>query len=610
MGEGSVALDLLGANVDGFQFIRELTHNSIQAIQALPEGQRIGEIVWDADPMYLQKGILKLSCADNGVGMSPVQMSENLNWMFASTHHQDKQGNFGIGAKVSALPRNPHGVVYDSWQNGHGTRLHLWKDEEGKYGAREHADGRSTGNVNPERRAAIKTPLIEQHGTIVTLLGMNEQENTHLAPKTGATGGDSWLVRYLNTRYYQIPEGVTIRARREWDGLLKGSSTGKTQRANIIGQAQTLNDNCERKGSLRLEGAEALWWLLPSAKKSSIGKSSGTHGTLGHIAALHGIELYDRSAGRTISTRFGMFGVSVGHTRVVIYVRPDAEGPRAAHPDISRVHLQIGEADPLPWEDWGEQFRSQMPEELRAYVEEMSMSSARGSHREAIQARLSKVQDALRLQRYRPSMKGDTMMPYTPGDQEGEVEAGGTGSPPPEDGDGGGADPPGSGPEEGGGKVKGEGVNPRAAGELEKQAKDRKAKATEGISLPSTHWISLKEGTRGEQELEDRAACYDPRLDKLIINADFRGFTRLIELAAKKYPSHPAAHGIAEKVIREGMEQTLIEVVVGARSLRGSSTWDDSELDACWSEEALTAATLVRERLITALDDELRRSCR
>ena len=39
-----------------------------------------------------------------------------------------RHGNFGIGARFSAAPRDPHGLVYMSWKRGVGHMVHLWFD--------------------------------------------------------------------------------------------------------------------------------------------------------------------------------------------------------------------------------------------------------------------------------------------------------------------------------------------------------------------------------------------------------------------------------------------------------------------------------------------------
>ena len=61
-------LDRLGEDCHPLQFLRELTQNSIEAIQQLPGKQ--GEIVWDVDwNRYDLTGIYKLACIDTGIGM-------------------------------------------------------------------------------------------------------------------------------------------------------------------------------------------------------------------------------------------------------------------------------------------------------------------------------------------------------------------------------------------------------------------------------------------------------------------------------------------------------------------------------------------------------------
>ena len=62
-------LDRLGADCAPLQFIRELTVNSIEAIQETPN--RSGEIIWDFDKTsYELEQICKLCITTTGIGMT------------------------------------------------------------------------------------------------------------------------------------------------------------------------------------------------------------------------------------------------------------------------------------------------------------------------------------------------------------------------------------------------------------------------------------------------------------------------------------------------------------------------------------------------------------
>ena len=114
------------------------------------------------------------------------------------------------------------------------------------------------------------------------------------------------------------------------------------------------------------------------------------------------------------------------------------------------------------------------------------------------------------------------------------------------------------------------------------------------IPDPKVQWISVVDGTRTPPDLEDRAAKYLPQQHLIFINADFRVFTDMTERWCKKYAHAAGGRAVIESVVREWFEQQLIEAVMGASTLRGSSQWTMQDYERLWSEEALTAVVLPR----------------
>src|SRR4051812_28051453 len=78
-------LDKLGEDCHPLQFLRELTQNSIEAIERTPD--KTGEIVWDVDWVPVELGerpFFKLSVTDSGVGMTGNEMAHYINQLSAS----------------------------------------------------------------------------------------------------------------------------------------------------------------------------------------------------------------------------------------------------------------------------------------------------------------------------------------------------------------------------------------------------------------------------------------------------------------------------------------------------------------------------------------------
>ena len=111
-------LDRLGQDCHPLQFIRELTRNSMEAIQRTGAG---GSIVWDFEPVIFElEGVRKLCIIDTGDGMTGEEMVRFINQLSSSMSEQSLHGNYGVGAKIAAATRNPAGVSYFSWKNGQG----------------------------------------------------------------------------------------------------------------------------------------------------------------------------------------------------------------------------------------------------------------------------------------------------------------------------------------------------------------------------------------------------------------------------------------------------------------------------------------------------------
>ena len=140
-------------------------------------------MVWDLD---WQRGeasagvVRKLTVTDTGTGMRPDQLRRYINQLASSSREQSHTANFGVGAKVAAGSRNPHGLGYRSWHQGHGSLVCFKRHPDGRWG------------LEPQRWENGHTdywrPIDEQdkpwllrgqdHGTQVLLLGQHERYDT------------------------------------------------------------------------------------------------------------------------------------------------------------------------------------------------------------------------------------------------------------------------------------------------------------------------------------------------------------------------------------------------------------------------------------------------
>jgi hypothetical protein len=562
-------VDRLGSDCAPGQYIRELTENGIAAVEALGAGKN-GEVIWDVDwNTHALTGRYKLCVIDTGIGMTGPEMVEYINKLSSSVHQQSNAGNFGVGAKVSAAPLNHEGLIYLSWKNGVGSMVHLWRDPvTDVYGLKQFARPDGTHDFWAHVDPAVKPEGIGDHGTMVVLLGMSEEQNT-LEPPDGMPMPAKWILRYLNSRYFRFPASVTAKVREGWANP-KGDKHNFLRVAD--GMAAWLQTSAESSSSVPLTGATAHWWIL----RSDADVNAGHYTPPPHTAALYQDELYEITQARSGVARLQSFGVIFGHQRVVIYIEPDAAKHRVES-NTARTTLTI-DGETLPWAEWAAEFRDKIPEAIRVLVEEVGAKAASSDHRQSIRERLRAILDLFKLTHYRPSKSGSLTM-----DPE-SVVAGGKSRPGGRIVERGSSDSPSGGR---GGR----------AGSIYGLFLATDGKAAEEAAItgePNRKWVSIKDGTRTKDDMEDKAAKYLAAQNLILINADFRVFTDMIAAWTKKYEHAPGAASVVQEVVREWFEQQLVEAVMGAKALRDSPEWTMDTLEKAWSQEALTAVVIPR----------------
>ena len=561
-------LDRLGQDCSPLQFLRELTENAVQAVQAT--GATSGQVIWDVDwnRFELAPGVFKLACIDTGIGMTGPEMLRYINMLSSSMHRQSHDTNFGVGAKVAAATRNHAGLVYLSWRDGSGAMIHLWRDiDTGQYGLKqfELPDGSYAHWVRVED--TIKPSQIDDHGTMVVLLGNDLDDNTMQAPPAAASPS-RWVGRYLNTRYFRFPAGVTVKAREGWEH--PRSNTKHNFLRNVEGQGAWLDKASSSRGSVDLTGAKVHWWIL----KENIDTDSGHNAGGGHVAALFQNELYELVSGRTGIARLQGFGVIFGPNRVVIYIEPTPDSTQLLTSNTARTQLLLN-GESLDWAGWAAEFRAKMPLEISDLQDEIGAQSGNHDHKQAIHERLKQIKDLLRFSRFRPTKDGSVTVDPDLGTHGGESS--GSGMPAGGKGDGG---------KKGG-----------MAGDIYALFAEAGAVTAEPVDVltePKVRWLRVEEGTRIPPDLDDRAAKFMLQQSELLINGDFRVFTDMVDRWTQLYSHVPGALATVKGVVEEWFEQQLVEAVMSAQGLRRTGKWSIEELEKLWSEEALTAAVLPR----------------
>ncbi len=562
-------LDRMAKDCGELQFLRELTENSIQAVLKTPT--KSGEIVWDADWVtYDLAGVYKLSITDNGEGMTGEDMIKYINHLSSSGGIQAHNANYGIGAKIAAGTRNPAGLVYLSWRESVGSMIHFWKDPQtGEYGLQQMKRPDDSWGHWAHVENSVKPDTIGAHGTKVVLNGRSDDANT-MAPPEGASSPSRWVTKYLNTRYFQFPAGITVKAREGWEN--DRSDKDRNVLRTIIGQKRYLDEHASASGIIELTNARAHWWILRN--EAALSQNSGFVGSSGHCAALWDDELYEMTAGRGNTKTLQDFGVIFGYTQVVIYVEPLETPGVEIITNTARTALILN-GKPLPWADWQDEFREAMPIEIANHMEAVAAASKASDHKDSIKDRLKQIEELFKLSRYR-TIKGGPLL------VSGDTQASGGGT------------------RSGTGKANGAGGAGSQSGKtpsvyaLFMSENGEPGKTAKPDLFPEVRWVSTADGSRQVGDMEDRAAKFLERDNMLLINADFRVFTDMVKRWSDYFGNVPGAQPAVQEVVREWFEQSLVEAVLSSNTLRNAQHWSIEDVHQMLSSEGLTAVVLPR----------------
>jgi hypothetical protein len=231
-----------------------------------------------------------------------------------------------------------------------------------------------------------------------------------------------------------------------------------------------------------------------------------------------------------------------------------------------------------------------MPDEIARLVQEKAAQSETPDHSKSIRERLGPLLDLLKVSRYRPSQAGELHLdelqtirggrPNTSGASQTQQITGG------------------------GGSGKSGGVLGNIYSVFEK--KDGKpGDRVRPDPFPTVKWISAREGTRDPNELEDRAARFIEEQNLLLINADFRVFTDMIDRWHKEFGARDAIRKTIEDAVHSWFEHPLVESVIGVQAMRGGREWAIDNIKAALSEEALTASVMQRYHVNNSVKREL-----
>jgi hypothetical protein len=254
--------------------------------------------------------------------MTPEQLRRYINQLASSGRTQSAAGNFGVGAKVAAGSRNPHGLEYRSWCRGQGALVCFKRHPDGRWGLepQRQPDGQTDFWRALDERDKPWLLRGEDHGTQVVLLGRHERHDTTQPPDSVTDARRQWITRYLNGRLLRLPEQVKVLVR-DQQGL-----PGELQR--IHGEQYQLQRRALAAGAVQLSDAIAHWWVLDDDHRARR-REAAFWASTGHASAVSGDELYDiLPQTRGGYGRLQDFGIRFGYERVVVHLQPHVHAGR------------------------------------------------------------------------------------------------------------------------------------------------------------------------------------------------------------------------------------------------------------------------------------------
>lgn len=405
------------ASMGQFQWAREFLKNSLEAGATRVEFA----IEWEA----VQKlGVYRRTVVDNGCGMTRQELLDYFGKMGESGKTLGGvHDNFGLGAKLSALPWNPDGVVVISRKAGQTSMIRMRLDRSsGDYElAEEEVDGTSVAVIEPEEVdwpedevdwSKVMPDWASPSGTAVVFLGDKTRGNqdTILGDPQHHEDDIKGLSVYLNTRFWEVGDGVEVRVhelrsnkKAQWPTGPEDKSAERRPNPREIkgacfyvehGTASTKEaGQLDSKGVVKVaDDRVKIEWYLWQGERPMVHSYAQRNG---YIAVRYCGELFHLTTHGATFRAFGIVPKEV-QTRLTLVIEPplyrESNGRWGIHPDDSRQSLRFTDGGAksvqLPMLDWAHEFIENLPEPLL----------------DAVRAASSKAQGSLDTDKYRETL--------------------------------------------------------------------------------------------------------------------------------------------------------------------------------------------------------------
>jgi hypothetical protein len=535
--------------------IRELLQNALEAAAGAPQGDRRVEF-----SALVVGGARKLAIWNTGRGLTADELYRMCDIAASINKQTGLEANFGMGAKVAALPSNQRGLRYRSCRDGVVHEVILGK-RDGVYG-RVHQpgpDGRPTEIVEATAAARAEGRATDRDWTEVVLLGRQADQDTVADPYGGQPRSRvNWLTDAIASRFFRFPPGIQV-------VLMPGLRPGQAA-ARVLHGTERRIAALPHHERIVLPGGIAIHYAYdppdddrPAAKAGRPGRPAD-----GMAAITFRDEIYNLLRGPLWRREAPSFGIATGASHVCLVIELPATYPVQLEGYREFLRYRADMQRQLRLLDFAALAAEHFPAWLKEMLDRNSPSASL-----VVDARFA-MEDLLRelgVTRQR-SMR---LVPAEPSPAEPKPAAA---------------------------PATGDDTPPPAKAEDDPAAPPRTALETAPDIFLLREAAEIADGG-----LEHRAACYYPESHQLHVNMGYpaiESLARMLSGAEAGEPIAPAALVVAERftVMRIG------RALVHALAKRGRPReWNEVQLRTLFSRECLTlAADDVRAGLAEARD--------
>lgn len=573
----SFQIDLLHKGCSENQYLRELVMNGIDAKRTDSNLEILIDIDWD---YYQLNGVYKMCISDNGKGLSALEIREFLNKMSSSSSTQDFMGNFGIGAKISTYPISKKGVIYKSWKDDKGI-LGVIISENNDYGLEhlEKEDGSVTEILDlPDN--AWKPLNIEKVGTSVTICGNSENENTFLPQNQKTT---LWILRYLNRKFLNLPEGVSIKVRYFSNSDSKTWPTSEPKQLNneikwytVHGSKYWLDKySAKGKGTVSLSNGKMHWWII-----DELNDNGRAFDQKAHIAILHKGELYNYQEFALANRKtLNSLGIYAGADRIVMYFEPNPDKYNNFYIQPSRSSIEINGEN--PWLFATEEFKKKIPAKILKFVEEEREKGRKETDLKSLAKAFKKYAELYKGMGFRHNNPGIFRKIKHKNSNPENVSFTTTG------------------------KKKSKPVKPK----VKSKNTNRYIKSNNGtaeaapvstIKQPEIIWANSDVMADNEK---DTVGFYDNQNNVLTINKDFSVFQELYSYFADKHD--PNKYDYICNIIDDCIASKLVDAVISAKQFENTGNWTETGIDSILNPFGLSFIAMQKLFLLNEIESKI-----